>query len=244
MFKFIRDIKRRQLAKRPFPERWEPWVRDDLAWIAAIKDPAERERVRTHLKVFVWEKHWIGAKELEVTERMKVIIAGQAARLSRNLGLDTYDRLSEVVIYPSHYVHPERDAVIYGEAHHWGTVVLSWDAVRNGLVHPRDGRDTTMHEFAHVLDIEDGWFDGTPMLHDGADYHGWSRALGHYYEQLREDPDDGVVREYGATNAAEFFAVVTEAFFERPKTLRREAPELYTELRRFYRVDPAARSER
>jgi Mlc titration factor MtfA (ptsG expression regulator) len=240
MFKFLRDRRRKKLARQPFPESWEPIVEKRLGWIATLGEE-ERERARTHLKVFLWEKHWIGAREFDITEEMKITISGQAARLSRNIGLDAYDRLTEIIVYPSHYVHPERDAIIYGEAHTWGTVVLSWDAVRNGLTNPTDGRDTSLHEFAHVLDIADGWFDGTPVLHRTRDYTKWGKVLGHYYSELREDPDRGVVREYGAINEAEFFAVSTEAFFERPKTLRRKAPDLYKALARFYKTDEAAR---
>lgn len=239
MFKFLRNWRRSDLAARELPAAWEPTIAKYLPWMERLPEE-ERERARTHLKVFFWEKHWIGAREFEVTQQMKVIISGQAARLSRNIGLDSYDRLTEIILYPSHYVHPDRDAIIYGEAHHWGTVVLSWDAVKNGVAHPNDGRDTTLHEFAHVLDVADGWFDGTPELHKGRDYAAWGANLGHYYEKLRKNPSRGVVREYGATNAAEFFAVSTEAFFERPKRLKRKAPELYDSLANFYKSDEAA----
>lgn len=239
MFRLLRRIQRKRLASRPFPPEWEPIIATRLPFAARF-DAEEAALWRTHLKVFVWEKHWIGARGLEVTEAMKVIVAGQAARLTRRLPLDMYDRLTEIVIYPSHYKHPGREgAIIYGEAHHWGTVVLSWDAVEQGILHPSDGHDTALHEFAHVLDVADGWFDGTPQLHAGRDFHEWGRVLGRYFTELQDRPEHGIVRAYGATNEAEFFAVATEAFFERPKTLRRKAPTLYQELRRFYRVDPA-----
>lgn len=220
------------------------------AWLQIIEhhhrfakayDPQELERFYTHLKVFVWEKHWVGARGLQVTDEMRVVISGLAARLSHNLDLDIYDRLSEIVIYPSHYVHSSRDAIIYGEAHHWGTVVLSWDAVTHGIKDPHDGHDTALHEFAHVIDVADGWFDGTPQLREGKDYQVWANVLGKAYAQLKRAPQRGIVRAYGATNEAEFFAVSTEAFFERPKTLKRKAPELYAALARYYKSDEAAR---
>lgn len=235
MFKFFRDRKRNKLARQPIPSEWEPILSKRLKWLDKL-DAAERERALTHLKVFAWEKYWIGARELEVTEEMKVVISGQAARLTRNLDLHSYDRLTEIIIYPSHYVHPERDAIVYGEAHTWGTVVLSWDAVRNGLANPSDGRDTALHEFAHVLDIADGVFDGTPVLHELKHYREWSHILGKHYLELRARPGRGIVRDYGAINEAEFFAVATEYFFERPKTLRRKAPDLYRALSRYYKT--------
>lgn len=223
------------------------------AWLQIIEyhhrfakayDQQELERFYTHLKVFAWEKHWVGARGLEVTDEMRVVISGLAARLSHNLDLDIYDRLSEVVIYPSHYVHSSRDAIIYGEAHHWGTVVLSWDAVTHGIKDPHDGHDTALHEFAHVIDVADGWFDGTPQLREGKDYQVWANVLGKAYAQLKRAPQRGIVRAYGATNEAEFFAVSTEAFFERPQHLLREDPALYAQLKKFYGADPAAKAKR
>jgi len=240
LFTYLRARKRKRLAQNPFPETWEPLLSQHFDHLITPMDADETERFRTHLKVFAWEKHWVGTKGLIVDDEIKVVVSGLAARIARNLSLDVYDRLTEVVVYPSHYKHPDRDGMkIYGEARAWGTVVLSWDAVKHGLVHPTDGHDTAIHEFAHVLDVADGWFDGTPLLHHGDDYKAWAHVLGHYFAKLQKAPTRGVVREYGATNEAEFFAVATEAFFERPKTLRREAPALYKQLERFYRVDPA-----
>ncbi len=242
LFAFFRSRKRRKLAREPMPQGWQAIIKAKLPFAAKLEDEA-RARFETQLKVFVWEKHWVGVRGLRVTDEMKVVIAGQAARIARNLSLDCYDRLTEVVLYPSHYVHPERDGmIIYGEAHRWGTVVLSWDAVKHGLVNPRDGHDTTIHELAHVLDVSDGAFDGTPPLHARADYGPWAQVLTAHYLQLRSAPERGVLRAYGAINEAELFAVATEAFFERPRTLRREAPDLYEVLQRYYQLDPAPRA--
>jgi hypothetical protein len=242
-FKFMRSWKRERLSRRERPERWDPIARRHFDFLEQMGED-ERERFWTHLKVFVWEKYWFGAKGLEVTEEMQVTVAGLAARLSRNLSLHVYDRLTEVIIYPSTFKIPGMEGVGgLGEASSWGTVLLSWDAVRNGLADPTDGHDTSMHEFAHVLDYGDGWFDGTPVLHSQGDYAAWSRVLGSHYATLRERVERGgragVLRDYGALNEAEFFAVATEAFFERPKRLRRDAPDLYDELKTYYKVDPA-----
>lgn len=238
MFGWIRSLKRKRLAKRPFPDDWRALVEALLPFSKRLEGE-EHDRFLTHLKVFAWEKHWIGVKDVEVTDEMRVVISGSAARLSRNLSLDAYDRLTEVLIYPSHYQHAgKEDAVIYGEAHTWGTVVFSWDAVQRGIAVKDDGHDTALHEFAHVLDIADGGFDGTPDLHGFEDYEAWARVLTRYFDALKANPSGGVVREYGAQNEAEFFAVSTEAFFEQPRMLKREAPELYKELKRFYRSDP------
>lgn len=199
----------------------------------------ERARFRTHLKVFALDKRFEGAGGLEVTDEMKVVVAGSAARLARNLSLDEYDDLVTILLYPASWKNPRGEGVHLGEAHRWGLVVLAWDAVRQGLHDPGDGHDTALHELAHVLDLGDGHFDGTPVLAGLADFHAWARVFAQHYEQLRARPHRSqVLRAYGATNEAEFFAVATEAFFEKPARLKAKAPELYEELRRYYRLDP------
>ena len=238
MFSLLRRAKRRRLAARPFPSEWLPLVEGRLPFVARYGSD-ERERFLTHLKVFALEKKWEGAHGLEVTDEMKVVVSGAAARLTRNLSLDLYDDLSTIVMYDGHFKGASEQGVTFGEAHRWGLVVLSWDAVRSGLANPTDGRDTALHEFAHVLDLGDGGFDGTPELHDRSDYRAWTRVFSEHYLRLRDKPHRSVLRVYGATNEAEFFAVATELFFEDGARLERKAPDLYRELRRFYRVDPA-----
>ena len=150
--------------------------------------------------------------------------------------------LYTIMITGSIWDDDNEDGVILGEAHTWGTVVLSWDSVTQGLADPRDGHDTATHEFAHVLDIADGRFDGTPVLSGHGRYAPWARVMTRHFERLRKGrrPEGRVLRDYGATNEAEFFAVATEAFFEKPEQMKAKTPELYEELRQFYGWDPAA----
>jgi Mlc titration factor MtfA (ptsG expression regulator) len=239
MFKFIRDWRRKRLLDRSFPSQWHEHL-ERLSFVDDL-DEDERERFEDRLKVFVWEKQWIAAGGLEeVTEEMKVVIAACAARVVRNLPIDAYDRLTEVVVYPASFTGDRFEhSEILGLAHQWGTVVLAWDAVRKGIATPNDSRDTAIHEFAHALDVADGLYDGTPLLETGADYRDWVRVLGEHYSRLVERPHGQFLDEYGAKNEAEFFAVATEAFFEQPRTLRRRAPELYEQLRNFFELDPA-----
>jgi Mlc titration factor MtfA (ptsG expression regulator) len=239
LFSFFRGRRRQQLAAQPFPSEWESIVTERLKFAAKL-DAAELERFKVHLKVFALDKDWVGAHGLTVTDEMKVVIAGAAARLARNLDLDIYDELRTIVVHPSHFKVGESDDVVFGEAHRWGQVVLSWDAVTHGIANAGDGRDTALHEFAHVLDASDGGFDGTPELHQRSDYEAWAKVFSHHYFALKERPHKNVLRPYGATNEAEFFAVATEAFFEKPLQLKGKSPELYEELKRYYLVDPAA----
>jgi Mlc titration factor MtfA (ptsG expression regulator) len=120
-------------------------------------------------------------------------------------------------------------------------VVLAWDSVRQGAVNFADGHNVTMHEFAHQLDQQDARADGVPNLPTRSAYSSWSRVFSREYELLQRKVGKGkksVIDRYGATNPAEFFAVATETFFEKPRTLKKKHPELYRELQGFYRVDP------
>jgi len=241
MFGFIRKWRRARLRKRPFPEEWLPHLEKRVPFFSRLSGE-QRGAFLDTLKVFAWEKTFTGVQGLEITGEVRAVISAVAARLVLHLDLEYYDHLSEIVVYPDHYKHPERDGIVYGEAHHWGTVVLSWRAVLNGLKNPRDGKHTAMHEFAHVLDVRDGSFDGTPELRSSEDYGPWARILAQRYENLcaRKRRERKVLREYGTINPAEFFAVATESFFEKPGAMKAHTPDLYEELRRFYGFDPAS----
>ena len=239
VFWFYRSWRRGRLQDKPFPEHWKQILADRYEFYGKL-DEEQLQTFHTHLKVFLWEKHWEGAGGLEVTEEMKVLISAAAARIARGLPLSVYDRLREIVIYPSHYMHPDQEhKVVMGQAHHFGTVVLSWDAVQRGIAVPNNARDTAIHEFAHVLDAADGVFDGTPLLEKGRDYPRWAEVMGRHFAKLQEAPFQGCLRSYGAKNEAEFFAVATEAFFETPAQLRECAPDLYEILANFFKVEPS-----
>jgi len=146
-------------------------------------------------------------------------------------------------VYPYTFTHSDQDVGLLGEAQDWGTVVLSWPAVIEGLSHPQSGHHAVaIHEFAHVLDRTDGVFDGTPRLKARSDYRPWALVMSRHFLNLRNRArvESMVLRPYGTVNEAEFFAVATEAFFNTPQVMKRLIPDLYTELRKFYRLDPAA----
>lgn len=242
MFGLIHRWRRRQLERRPFPDEWHTHLDAHVSFLRCCEGDLT-ERFLTYLKVFVWEKHWIGAGGMAITDEVKVVISAAAARLVLYLDLSYYDRLTEIVVYPSHYKHPDDDdTIMLGEAHVWGTVVLSWQAVLHGLHNPADGHDTATHEFAHVLDRYGGaGANGTPRLRASADYRPWGEVMERHYLALRagEPKEREALRMYGATNEAEFFAVATEAFFERGRVMLENMPDLYKTLRRFYGFDPA-----
>ncbi len=222
------------------PPQWISILENRVPFYATI-DAALRDLFLNRLKIFVWEKTWIEAGGMEITDEVKVVVAATAVRLGLYLDDDIYNRLTEIVVYPSHYHHPEEEGIVFGEAHAWGTVVLSWDAVVGGIANPHDGHDTATHEFAHVLDRNSGQFNGTPELHARGDYRPWAVVLDRHFQGLRNgrSVDRKVLRDYGATNEAEFFAVATESFFEKPRQMLEKTPDLYAQLQHFYGFDPA-----
>jgi Mlc titration factor MtfA (ptsG expression regulator) len=156
-------------------------------------------------------------------------------------------------VYPSAYRVPtqehdgavviEGDQTRLGESWQRGLVVLAWDHVLSGAAQPRDGQNVVLHEFAHQLDSEDGVMNGTPDLGARARFTSWGHVLGDEFSELSQRLHAGRrsdIDPYGATNPAEFFAVLTEMFFEKPRALKRRHPELYQELAAFYKQDPAA----
>jgi Mlc titration factor MtfA (ptsG expression regulator) len=233
-------LRRWQLARRPIPEKWLTILEENVPFYPLISG-AMRQHFLEMLKIFIWEKCFIGAGGMVITDEVRVVIAACAVRLVLHLDLSYYDRLSEIVVYPYVYRHLDEEIAILGEARNWGTVVLSWPAVLQGLASPKSGHETATHEFAHVLDRADGVFDGTPKLRARADYRPWAEIMSRHYLGLQKgDPlEERVLRQYGATNEAEFFAVATESYFERPQLMKALVPDLYAELQAFYGGDPA-----
>jgi Mlc titration factor MtfA (ptsG expression regulator) len=254
MLSFFARRRRQRIMAEPFPEAWRDVLRSDLGPWPTL-EPGERLRLEGIVQVMLAEKHWHGCGGLELTDRIRVAIAGQAAVLLLGIEHDYYRNVSEILIYPRAYrggqpsrgeggvVSDEPDTRL-GEAWLRGPVVLSWDAALLGGRRAHDGRNVVYHEFAHKLDMLDGVADGVPPLEAPAQYQRWFQAMMREYQALREDVQrgrDGLLRPYGATAPEEFFAVVTEVFFEQGSKLEREAPELYAVLRDYFHQDPARR---
>lgn len=218
------------------------------------------------IHVFLHEKHFEGCAGLRITDEIRVTIAAQACLIALRLGDDAYRRLRTILVYPSAYVAQAKSVgpagivtesamLRLGESWQQGTsfggavagpVVLSWDDVRRGACDVRDGLNVVFHEFAHQLDAQSGGMEGAPALDRASMYTAWADVLGREYENLRRAATIGqptLIRKYGATNPAEFFAVATEHFFEQPRQLHALHPDLYEQLAAFYKQDPAALAE-
>jgi len=241
MLGLFRLLRRPLLQRRPLPPEWLRYLDTHVPFFAKLS-PELRQRFLDQLKVFIWEKEFIGAGGFAITEQVRVVVAATAVQLVLHLGLSYYDRLTEIIVYPGAFKLPDRTGAVLGEAKHWGTVILSWESVLAGLRNPVDGHDTAAHEFAHVLDRADGAFDGTPRLREYSHYRAWASVMSEHFQGLQQGrrAERNVMDDYGALNEAEFFAVATESFFEKPQQMKARTPELYEELKRFYGWDPAA----
>lgn len=253
MFGLSRKERWAKIQSQPFPPEWS-WIMARNVPIYARLSELDKAELRGLIQVFLAEKVFEGCGGLEITDEIRVTIAAQACLLLLRRDTDVYPRLITILVYPTAYVsnmpqHGPHGIVTegpqgrLGEAWTSGVVVLSWDDVKLGASDVRDGHNVVFHEFAHQLDTEDGSADGAPVLPQRNLYSAWARVLGEEYAELREAAETGkksVLDTYGATEPAEFFAVATEAFFEKPVQLKKKHPELYEELKIYYNQDPEA----
>ena len=213
---------------------------------------ALRAQLHGHLQIFLREKKFVGCNELVIDDRMRITIAAQASLLLLNRITDYFPGFTSVLVYPESFVVPtvRRDGALEtraqevrsGESWHHGPVVLSWADIQHGVASADTGHNVVLHEFAHKLDEENGLVDGVPALADPAAQTEWIDVLGREYDLLRlraQHAEEVVLDAYGATSPAEFFAVATEVFFERPRALAARHPRLYATLLSYFKVDPA-----
>ena len=235
----------------PFPSRWEEIIARNVPVYAHL--PASlKHQLHGHIQILLAEKHFEGCGRLEMTDEIKITIAAQASILLLNQKPRYYPGLDSILVYPSTFlseniqylgdhVYIEEQAAHLGESWRSGALVLAWDSVKHGGMDVSDGQNVVLHEFAHQLDQEDGAADGAPVLERGSLYAAWARVLRKEYERLQTTVRSGlktVMDEYGATNPAEFFAVATETFFEKPHAMKKRHPELYEVLKGYYKLDP------
>lgn len=214
-----------------------------------------QHRLRKLTGLFLYEKTINGAGGLEVGSGMRVYIAAHACLLILNLDIDYYHGWSEVIVYPELFVvtRDEYDSsgvvhktrrILAGESWRRGPVILAWEDVKPGAVGRGPASNVILHEFAHKLDMLDGSANGIPPLHGGMVRSAWRNAFTQAYETLQgkvnrhEHPG---INPYAAENPAEFFAVVTEVFFLQPAQLSHIYPDVYQQLRLYYRQDPGSR---
>ncbi len=238
------------VASQDFPREWERILEKNVRHYSLLP-PDLAEELKRHILIFLDEKTFEGCGGLEVTEEMKVTVAALACFLLLNRDTSHYKGVGTILLYPEAYkVKEARDGPTIksddqgrlGESWDHGSVVLSWNSVKNSASNIKSGQNLVMHEFAHQLDQENGPSDGVPVFEDDDQYSSWAEVLAPEFERLKDKAEKGkgtVMDHYGATNPAEFFAVATETFFEKAEKLRDKRPELYEELKAYYKVDPA-----
>jgi len=201
------------------------------------------------------EKNWEGALGFDVTDEVKVTISARASMLTVAFPKhDYFPNVQTIIVYPAAYTAP--GASVYGsvvssepearlgEAHGDGPIILSWSDIIADSEHRGHGQNLALHEFAHKLDFRDGDANGVPFLRDRKEVDEWAAVMSAEYADFVEHvahSRKSIIRAYGAENPAEFFAVCTECFFEKPKELRAQKPELYKTLLDYYGIDWAER---
>lgn len=252
MFGF-RKRRRKRLSQIPLPQTSWEIIDRRVPYIRSLSEHDRRE-LGGIIQILLHEKRFEGCGGLEMTDEIRLTIAAQAAVLLLHRTSDYYPTLKTILVYPDAYVVPDDDPgpdgtisvepeVRLGESWHRGALVLSWDDVKHGAANADDGHNLVFHEFAHQLDSESGAMNGAPRLPTSAMYAQWAHVLSAEYEQLIRRVHAGhksLLDPYGSTDPAEFFAVATELFFERPNAMKKQHPDLYAQLAKFYEQDPAA----
>jgi len=224
---------------------------DEALWRRATRGLAflpDSKKLKDLVLLFLADKEFAGAHGLPVTDQMRVAIAAQACLPILELGLDWYAGWHGIVVYPGDFRVRRREMDEAGVVHEWdddlageampgGPVVISWDAAAHD-----PHMNVVIHEFAHKLDMANGPADGRPPLHPGMDARAWACAFEEAYEgfcDALERGKDTWLDPYAAEHPSEFFAVISEAFFEDPAETKRRYPAVYEQLKLFYRQDPA-----
>ncbi len=253
LFGFFRNWRRRRILRQSTVTTTQ-WHEAFAALpILQTLTSDEKQALRELAVLFLHDKALEGAQGLQITQPMALIIALQACLPILNLGLDCYDGWYSVIVYPSGFAPKRVITDEYGVEHHvqsdlagesWqdGPVILAWDDTASaGII---DGQNLVIHEFAHKLDMQNGHANGFPPLHKDMDREAWVSALSEGFDNFQHrcaNHDSVEIDCYGASSPAEFFAVFSEVFFERPRLMQQHYPAVYDQFRQYYRQDPLTR---
>jgi len=247
LLKYAADRFQFRLPTEPVPSEWHGILARNVP-LASDLSASDQDLLLRVARLFLEEVPFEACGGLELTDEMRVTIAATAALLIYRLPYPRFTKLVRILVYPETFmpkrVESRHDALIaeerptLGQAWMSGVIILSWDSVKLDAAGQGHGGSVILHEMAHILDAEDGIFDGTPLFDDTAQGAEWARVLKRDFDRQRDAVDAGEdtpLDDYAARNHAEFFAVATEAFFCSPDRLRASLPDLYEQLRRFYR---------
>ena len=243
--------RRKMVDSSPFPAPWLQILRRGLP-IYKTMWPDQQRELRQLIKRFIDNKEFVGCAGQTIDDEVRVTIAAHACLLLLNRPSHEYQDLRSVLVYPStfkvkHDKHDDFGLVTAGEhfliGESWsnGKVILAWDSVQQSVQNFADGHNVVLHEFAHQLDHESGTTNGAPLLYNKGAYGDWARVFSDEFAHLQHASavqQKTLIDAYGASDPAEFFAVVTETFYERPHELAARHYKLFEELKSYYRVDP------
>lgn len=250
---WLRKGSRKKIIKKEFPLAWLKIIETNASFFNLLDSKLKKQLLKL-VQIFINEKIFEGCAGLIITDEIKVTIAAQACILLLGQDHNFYPNLRTILVYPTAYFAPEtyylKDGSLietiqyrYGESWQRGQVVLCWDEIKKDTLDITDGQNLILHEFAHQLDQEYRIVESIPFILQNTSYVTWARILYDEYNRLVTDINNNketFLNEYGATNQNEFFAVITEFFFEKPIELRRNHPNLYNQLLDFYKIDTEA----
>lgn len=242
--------RRKRLLAGSFPQKWAVILQRRLPFLSRLSE-AEQQQLRNLIRLFLADKQFHGCNGQAITDEVRLVIAALACVLLLNRATDLYPRLGHILVYPEAFVARRHEynpdgtlsAVehgLAGESWENGKVVLSWNNIETDIVDPFSGHNVVWHEFAHQLDGEDGVVNGAPAMAYRHLGH-WAEVFTREYSYLQmalERGNETFLDPYGATNPAEFFAVVTECYFSDPVALERHHPQLFAALQGYFRTDP------
>lgn len=252
LFSWLKRRRRGKLLAQPLPTGWVNY-QEDVAHFGLMSS-MDQARVQRIARVVAAEKAWEGCGGLELTEQKKAVIAIQMAILIQGFHDFYFDNVVSILVYPKDFLVRQKESLagealleseghLLGEAHYRGPVILSWAEIEEDIQRPGHGQNLVFHEFAHQLDMLNGEADGVPLLRGDALTKRWPTVMAAAYQQLIRTTRRGragLLDPYGAENPAEFFAVITETFFDQPLPMRAEFPALYELLSDYYCQDPAS----
>lgn len=223
----------------PLSEAARATLAGKVAYYRRLAGP-EKLRFEREVKRFLFDQQITGPRGRTIDDELKVLVAASAVMLVFGRAGYVYARTRDIVVYDEAFDHEYREGAgnpVLGMVHGSGPILFSARALREGFANTNDGLNVGLHEFAHVLDFHAGDADGVPSLMPWTCVGPWVAQMQRETERI--EAQRSVLRDYGATNEAELFAVATEAFFERPKLLAQKHPKLYATLVRTYGQDPA-----
>ena len=251
--KMSKHLTRKKLRHTPFPTAWEEILMADFPLYQKLPTDLQQQ-LNQRVEYFIAEKHFEGCEGFEITDEVRVLVAAQACMLLLNTPHRIFPHLTTILIYPSTYIAREtisdgtlqtnQATSVAGQSSGWGgQVILAWNHVKGGAQNSEDGHNVVFHEFAHQLDSESGTTNGVPYLSQKKSdmYRPWLEIVGSEFSTFLEKVEHhrkDVIDEYGATNGPEFFAVVTETFFEKPHQLYKSHKSLFEVFEEFYGLDP------